>query len=111
MSGLSCRNWALVRTENAVQSIPTLIAASYAFLLLAARNVDTKPQLLPVPKWRTDAPALRPTNIQMIGALRSQLWARSLHTNLPHFASATITDTKRSLFNNPLLSAALYAFR
>ncbi len=102
---------AQVRTENAVQSVPTLIAASYAFLLLAARNRDTKPQLLPAPKWRVGSAALRPTTVQMIGALRSQLWARSLHTNLPHFASATVADTKCSLFNNPLLSAALYALR
>lgn len=102
---------AQVRTENAVQAVPTLIAASYAFLLLAARSSDTKPQLLPAPKWRAETPAQRPSTVQMIGALRSQLWARSLHTNLPHFASATPTLTKPSLFNNPLLSAALYAFR
>ena len=102
---------AQVRTENAVQSVPTLIAASYAFLLLAARNSNTKPQLLPAPKWRAESPALRPTTVQIIGALRSQLWARSLPTNLPHFASPTITHTKRFLFNNPLLSAALYAYR
>jgi hypothetical protein len=102
---------AQVRTEKAVQSVPTMIAASYAFLLLAAHNDNTKPQLLPAPKWRAQAPALRPTTVQMIGALRSQLWSRSLQTNLPHFVSTTPTDTKCSLFNNPLLSAALYAFR
>lgn len=102
---------AQVRTENAVQSVPAFIAASYAFLLLAAHNSDTKPQLLPAPKWRAESPALRPTTIQIIGSLRSQLWARSLHPNLPHFPSATIAHSKCSLFNHPLLSAALYAFR
>lgn len=102
---------AQVRTQNAVQAVPAFIAASYAFLLLAARSNDTKPHLLPAPKWRVQPPEQRPTTVQMIGALRSQLWARSLQTNLTHFASATPSDTKCSLFQNPLLSAALYAAR
>jgi hypothetical protein len=102
---------AQVRTKNAVESVPALIAASYAFLTLAAARCKHKPNPLPAPKWRVNSPSQRPTTVQMIGALRSQLWARSIDSNFTHFANTTTAITKPSLFNNPVLSAALYAFR
>lgn len=43
---------AQVRSETAVEAVPSLMVATYAFMLLAARYSDMQSQVLPLPKWR-----------------------------------------------------------
>jgi len=74
---------AQVRTPAAVQTLPTLIVAAYAYLLLAGTAGGQSS--LPAPKWRSGLTVRRDSTTQMIGVLRSQLWGKAMGLNLSHF--------------------------
>lgn len=78
-----------VRTPSAVQTVPALLVAAYAFLLLAASATQVHSASLPAPKWRPPKPADRCSTQQMLALFRTQLWRIALDANLTHFASNT----------------------
>lgn len=100
---------AQVRTPAAVETVPTLIVAAYAYLLLAGTVSGQSP--LPVPKWRTSLTVRRDSTAHMIGILRSQLWGKAMGLNLSHFVPPRQRTTNTVLFENSLPSAVCYAFK
>ena len=100
---------AQVRTPAAVESVPTLIVAAYAYLLLAGTVSDGAP--LPAPRWRTCLTVRRDSTAHMIGILRSQLWGKAMGLNLSHFVPPRRRTTNTLLFQNSLPSAVCYAFK
>jgi hypothetical protein len=102
---------AQVRTEIAVESVPTLIVAAYAFLLLAGTEAKGSQPALPPPKWRKSLAGERDSTPRLIGLLRSQLWGKAMNVNLNHFVKNTEGKTKPTLLADALPSAVCYAFR
>jgi hypothetical protein len=101
---------AQVRTQAAVEAVPVLIVAAYAFLLLAG-SASGGSSALPPPKWRSSHTPRRVSTAHMIGALRSQLWGKAMGLNLSHFAPPSHHTTNPCLFQNTLSSAVCYAFK
>lgn len=103
---------AQVRTEAAVAAVPALQVASYAYLLLAAQQLQQPLQCLPLPKWRTQTPNRRTSSAQLLGRLRAELWGKALGIgNLSHFDKTSTTTQSHFYSNKPLASAVCYAFR
>ncbi len=101
---------AQVRTRSAVETVPALIVAAYAFLLLAGTASGHSPTL-PLPKWRTPSTLPRDSTARMIGVLRSQLWGKAMGLNISHFVPPNQPITNTDLFKNSLPSAVCYAFK
>ncbi len=101
---------AQVRTQTAVETVPTLMVAAYAFLLLAG-TASGHSSALPLPKWRTPPTIRRDSTAQMIGIFRSQLWGNAMGLNISHFVPANQPITNPGLFENTLPSAVCYAFK
>jgi len=101
---------AQVRTQAAVETVPTLIAAAYAFLLLAG-TASGPSSALPPPKWRTPSTLPRDSTAHMIGILRSQLWGKAMGLDISHFVPPNQPTTNTVLFKNTLPSAVCYAFK
>lgn len=101
---------AQVRTQTAVETVPALIVAAYAFLLLAG-TASGHSAALPLPKWRSHQILQRDSTAHMIGILRSQLWGKAMGLNISHFASPGQPMTNTVLFKNTLPSAVCYAFK
>ena len=102
---------AQVRTKTAVETVPCLVVAAYAFLLLVSAEVGRGGISLPLPKWRRMAPGERDSTPRLIGALRSQLWGKALGVNLNHFVNNTEGKTNTGKIGDALPSAVCYAFR
>lgn len=100
---------AQVRTEAAVESVPALLVASYAFLLLASHGCSKNRPYLPLPRWRTRNPGQRDSTPQLIGRLRSQLWGKALGLNKTHFVNHNHRNTNPLKLLNPLQSAVCFA--
>ena len=102
---------AQVRGASAVEKVPQLMVASYAFLLLACEQVlAANPGALKRPKWRRADPTARVTTNQCISHLRNQLWAQAISQNhLTDFAKTHPPNTKPQKRNFPLQSALIYA--
>jgi hypothetical protein len=81
-----------VSNPKAVQRLPQLQVASYSLLLLTAlltSGFQRTDEYLPLPKWRR--PSARPSLLDMLNLLRSQIFARGAETpvvNIDDFASA-----------------------
>lgn len=101
---------AQVWTRAAVETVPTLIVAAYAFLLLAGIASRHSPAL-PLPKWRTPNTLRRDSTAHMIGILRSQLWGKAMGLDISHFVPPNQPTTNPLLFKNTLPSAVCYAFK
>lgn len=101
---------AQVRTQAAVETVPALIVAAYAFLLLAG-IASGHSSALPPPKWRTPQTMRRDSTAHMIGILRSQLWGKAMGLNISHFVPPNQPITNTDLFKNTLPSAVCYAFK
>ena len=101
---------AQVRTQPAVETVPALIVAAYAFLLLAG-TANGRSSALPLPKWRTPQTGQRDSTAQMIGVLRSELWGKAMRLNISHFVTPSQPITNTGLFQNALPSAVCYAFK
>lgn len=102
---------AQVRIKAAVETVPALVIAAYAFLLLAGTEKSKESPMLPQPKWRTANPPSRQTTAAMIGMFRSQLWGKAMGGNLEDFVDRKTAGAKPVLLRDSLPSAACYAFR
>lgn len=100
---------AQVRTKSAVESVPALLVASYAFLLLASHGCAKNADHLPLPRWRMKDPGRRDSTQQLINLLRSQLWGKSLGLNKTHFVDPNHLNTNPLKLLNPLQSAVCFA--
>ena len=92
---------AQVRNPVSVKSVPEMMVASYALLLLAGiklYGVKGIPQRGNAPKWQNSCLKYRVSTGDLIRQLRSELWADSIATtNFSDFVSKQKSD--RSLFN------------
>ena len=105
---------AQVRTRTAVQSVPSFIVASYAFLLLAAHSVKAKSTCLPSPKWHPHKSSDRCTTQNMLSLFRSQFWGLNTDLNKSGFASysSESSDMRTPFyFSKSPNSAICYAFK
>mgnify|MGYP001596548508 CR=1 FL=1 len=100
---------AQVRTEAAVESVPALLVASYAFLLLASHGCSNTIGHLPLPRWRTKDPGRRDSTPQLISLLRTQLWGKALGLNKTHFVDPKHHNANPLKWLNPLQSAVCFA--
>jgi hypothetical protein len=101
---------AQVRTPAAVETVPALIVAAYAFLLLAG-TASGRSVALPAPKWRPSSTVRRDSTAQLIGILRSQLWGKAMGLNITHFVPPRRPIMNTALFENTVSSAVCYAFK
>lgn len=100
---------AQVRTHCAVESVPALLVASYAFLLLASHGCSKNRGHLPLPRWRTKDPGRRDSTPQLVNLLRSQLWGKALGLNKTHFVYPHQCNANPLKLLNPLQSAVCLA--
>ena len=102
---------AQIRNPASVKSVPQMMVASYALLLLAGIKlwgVKGMPQTENTPKWQTKTKKYRASTNDLIKQLRSDLWADSIaSTNFSDFVSKQ--NSNRSLLNIkiPAFSAVL----
>jgi diketogulonate reductase-like aldo/keto reductase len=81
-------------------------------LLATLRTIDrdVKPDLLPPPKWATDAAPPRFSTPRAINQLRAEVWGRALGvSNFSAFATQSALTAKPEKFAPDLRSAVLYA--
>lgn len=89
-----------VRNPQAVSRLPQLQVASYSLLLLASllsSGFQRTADYLPLPKWRRDA--ARPSLLDLLNLLRSQIFARGVDApvvNFDDFASAATPPVLKS---------------
>jgi len=102
---------AQVRTPAAVETVPALIVAAYAFLLLAGAGDEENLPALPQPKWRASTPVTRASTARLIGTFRSELWGKAMGVNLNHFVDSRRMGTKPVFFEKTLPSAVCYAIK
>ena len=103
---------AQVRCPRSVESAPALTVAAYALLLLATQRAfkDSRPGLLPRPKWMPPSPSTRISTQQAIHQLRAEVWGRGLGLeNFSPFASTLPPAAKPEKSPFPLASAVCYA--
>ena len=104
---------AQVRTENSVETVPALLVACYALLLLAARQAfggKRMPLTLPKPKWRNDQCKQRDSTKDLIDHLRTEMWGAALGiTNFSGFPTPRTADQNPEKLRPHLPSAVLYA--
>jgi DDE superfamily endonuclease len=104
---------AQVRDAVSVESAPALQVASYAMLQLASLHTldgESKPDLLPAPKWAAAQAQPRFSTQRAINHLRAEVWGRALGLlNFSDFAPPKTSDTKPEKFNSDLPSALFYA--
>ena len=100
---------AQVRTPASVETVPSLIVAAYAMLLLAGVAASDSTTILPKAKWQESQSAGRCTTQQLIGLYRSQLWGKAMMMNLQHFASESRATRTQVNLANSLASAVCYA--
>lgn len=106
---------AQVRSVEAVERVPALIAMVYGLLHLAIiRTVKDQDltNILPRPLWYPQAPEQRLSTQQAINLLRAALWGQALNPgNKTDFVKATTLRAKSSKSPPHLASAILYAQR
>ena len=103
---------AQVRCPSSVESAPALTVASYALLLLATQRAfaDSRPALLPRPKWMPASPSTPISTQQALHQLRAEVWGRGLGLdNFSGFPSSQPAATKPEKSSFPLASAVCYA--
>jgi len=102
---------AQVRTQNAVESVPSLIVAAYALLLLAGDSTHgTETKAYPKPKWRKKDNTSRISTEQLIGLMRTQLWGKAMGLdNFSSFASQLKNIQKAEKLEEQLPAAIMYA--
>lgn len=106
---------AQVRSDEAVERVPALIAAVYGFLHLAiartAKDLDLA-NALPRPRWYPQAPEQRISTQQAINLLRADLWREALELGNKTDFVKTLAMRAKSFKSAPhLTSAILYAQR
>lgn len=101
---------AQVQVRASVESVPAMIVAAYAYLLLAGTRIDDE-DALPRAKWYPEQLQERWSTPQLMNLFRAQLWKIGVDANLTHFTSASAEARTRFFKDNPLKSAVCYAFR
>lgn len=100
---------AQVRKAESVESVPQLVVASYAYLLLA--GTIAKATALPRPKWQKPRPEERTTTQMMQSLFRAQLWKIAIDANKTHFASTSNSTQTHFYSDNSLNNAVCYAYK
>jgi hypothetical protein len=100
---------AQVRKQPSVKSVPSLIVASYAYLLLAGSAADTEQGTLWRQKWYPFKIGQRRSTQDMVSLFRTQLWRIGLIKNLTHFESNTSESANTVFLQNSLPSAVIFA--
>ena len=100
---------AQVRVPAAVRSVPALIVASYAFLLLAASSGLQQCPRLPSPKWYPRKSSDRCSTQEILAFFRAQLWRIAFDSNKTHFVSSFRSHSNHSFFHDSLHSAVCFA--
>lgn len=93
-----------VHNPEAVRRLPQLQVAGYSLLLLASilsSGFQRTEDFLALPKWRRKPP--RPSVIDMLALLRSQLFARSFES--PHFDDSHVASSTNDTPSSPPLAA------
>ncbi len=100
---------AQVRTPAAVENVPALIVASYAFMLLASRLADAHKTRLPQPKWQQAKQTGRLSTQQMIALLRSEFWRLGIDSIKRDFVMSTapIRSPFYSVYPSAIASTSL----
>lgn len=100
---------AQVRTAESVECVPALIAAAYAYMLLAGETV--KASALPRPKWQKTRQGERTSTQAMQNLFRAQLWDIAIDTNKTHFENKN-TQTQTAFYHKiSLQNAVCYAYK
>jgi hypothetical protein len=106
---------AQVWSPKSVDRQPALAVASYSILLLSAARafgVNSPRGILPAPKWQTGQSKKRLSTQELIGKLRSEVWAYAidhLDANSDDLVTELPTFTKSLKLKLPLASALFYA--
>ncbi len=100
---------AQVRTSSAVEAVPSLIVAAYAFLLLAGSAVGAKQQGLIRPKWHKVKTSQRCTTQEMLALFRTQLWRIAIEGNLRYFAKSHSATRTPFYSSHSVAAAVMYA--
>jgi hypothetical protein len=100
---------AQVRNPNAVKSVPALVVAAYAYLLLAAAEISCTASSRPRTKWYPAKPGMRCSTQQMISLFRTQMWGIAIGGNKTDFACHTTSDANRFNYRNSLQSTVIHA--
>lgn len=100
---------AQVRTRSSVESVPALVVASYAYLLLAVASRSSKIVNLPRPKWYPAKSTDRCSTQRLIALFRTQLWRLAINRNKTRFANYNPCTTNRAFYDFPLSSAVFHA--
>jgi hypothetical protein len=100
---------AQVRTAESVESVPQLVVAAYAYLLLA--GINAKEKALPRPKWQKPQPGERITTQMMQSLFRAQLWNMAIKENKTHFVKRTQQKQNAFFSPNNLKYAVCYAYK
>jgi hypothetical protein len=100
---------AQVRNPNAVESVPALVVAAYAYLLLAAAEIGCSASSLPRTKWHPAKPGMRCSTQQMIALFRTQMWGIAIKGNKTGFVHRAASDANRFNYKNSLQSAIVHA--
>jgi hypothetical protein len=104
---------AQVRNQHAVAKVPQMMVAAYSLLLISSINtfgIQGNPLKLPVPKWQKSIQKKRTSTMDLIKALRMELWAEAINERpLNNFMAQSNHHTKSLKFQFPLKSALFYA--
>jgi hypothetical protein len=103
---------AQVRSHPAVEKVPQLMVASYAFMLLAYHHIygTNRVQIPPPPKWRPIKRPQRTSTLQMIAHCRNLVWQPVLHpSSFSGFVNPTDLHFKPQKLFSSLPSAVIYA--
>jgi hypothetical protein len=101
---------AQVRNENSVSSVPQMMVAGYATLLLAGEQVNKTNQTFWRPKWNKKENDDRCTTNDFIRQLRCDLWGRALNQNsFSDIADVNQGDANPTKYNLSLNSALMGA--
>jgi hypothetical protein len=102
---------AQVRNTKAVESVPALVVAAYAYLLLAATEISCTASSLPRTKWYPAKPGMRCSTQQMIALFRTQMWGIAISGNKTGFVHQKTSNANRFNYNNSLQSTIIHARR
>jgi len=104
---------AQVRTAAAVERVPVMIAAAYAYLHLAlviSTGGQNAPTTLPRTHWQKPLPNQRCSTQQALQLLRTQLWGQALGVdNFSHFVRKQQALTKSEQFTPDPANTLSYA--
>ena len=100
---------AQVRKAPSTETVPALLVASYAFLLLAGTAENASKARLPKPKWRKPDPTERLTTQQILSQFRAGLWKIAIDSNLTHFTTQSSAGRTPFYSAKALTSAVCYA--